>query len=391
MTVSSTTNRKSFTGDGSTTAFGTSPVVFFDESELEVYLVTTATGASTLQTITTHYTVSGGAGTTGTVTMVTAPASTETLVILRVLPYTQTDDYVNNDINDAEVLEDRLDKLTMLTQQLDEVDERSLKLSSAETGAAALTELPFDRASKFLAFDASKNPIASAGTTETPVSAFMATVLDDTTAADARTTLGASATEPDDATFKIVGSADATKKARFEVDGLTTVTTRVYTLQDSDDTLVGRATTDTLTNKTLTSPVINTAVTGTAIATQSQQETGTAVDVLVTPGRQHFHQSAIKSYTCFNGTGTPALIANYGAAGLIDNGAGDYTVTYAGFSAATTMSAIASCSNEDAGDYFATCPFGSGFTTTAVRVAAFSGGRVKTDVANINVWVAGDL
>jgi hypothetical protein len=190
MTVSSTTNRKSFTGDASTTAFGTSPVIFFDESELEVYLVTTATGASTLQTITTHYTVSGGAGSTGTVTMLTAPASTETLVILRVLPYAQTDDFVNNDINDAEVLEDRLDKLTMLAQQLDEVDERSLKLSSAEAGTAALTELPFDRASKFLAFDASKNPIASDGTTETPVSAFMATVLDDTTAANARATLG---------------------------------------------------------------------------------------------------------------------------------------------------------------------------------------------------------
>lgn len=54
----------------------------------------------------------------------------------------------------------------------------------------------------------------------------------------------------------IVGSADGTKKARFEVDGLTTATTRVYTLQDSDDTLVGRATTDTLTNKSLTSPTV---------------------------------------------------------------------------------------------------------------------------------------
>lgn len=190
MTVSSTTNRKSFTGDGVTTAFGTSPVVFFDETELQVYLVTTVTGASTLQTLTTNYTVSGGAGTTGTITMLVAPASTETLVILRVLPFTQTDDFINNDINDAEVLEDRLDKLTMLTQQLDEVDARALKLGEAETASAALTELPFDRASKFLAFDASKNMIASAGTTEVPVSAFMETVLDDTTAADAQTTLG---------------------------------------------------------------------------------------------------------------------------------------------------------------------------------------------------------
>lgn len=38
---------------------------------------------------------------------------------------------------------------------------------------------------------------------------------------------------------------------------------RTYTLQDSSDTLVGRATTDTLTNKTLTSPTLTTPVLGT--------------------------------------------------------------------------------------------------------------------------------
>lgn len=36
---------------------------------------------------------------------------------------------------------------------------------------------------------------------------------------------------------------------------------RVYTFQDSDDTMVGRATTDTLTNKTLTSPIMGTQMT----------------------------------------------------------------------------------------------------------------------------------
>lgn len=45
------------------------------------------------------------------------------------------------------------------------------------------------------------------------------------------------------------GSSDKTKKVRLEVDGLTTGTTRTLTVQDSDHTLVGRDTTDTLTNK----------------------------------------------------------------------------------------------------------------------------------------------
>ena len=66
-----------------------------------------------------------------------------------------------------------------------------------------------------------------------------------------------------DNTFTVSGSADTTKKIAFEVDGVTTGTTRTLTVQDSSDTLVGRATTDTLTNKTLTAPVLNGTITGT--------------------------------------------------------------------------------------------------------------------------------
>ena len=59
-----------------------------------------------------------------------------------------------------------------------------------------------------------------------------------------------------DNSLTIVDNADNTKEAQFQCSGITTATTRTYTLQDSSDTLVGRATTDTLTNKTLTSPTI---------------------------------------------------------------------------------------------------------------------------------------
>lgn len=62
--------------------------------------------------------------------------------------------------------------------------------------------------------------------------------------------------QPLDSQFRVVGSADTTKKVAFEVDSLTTATTRTLTIQDSNDTIVGRATTDILTNKTLTDPKI---------------------------------------------------------------------------------------------------------------------------------------
>lgn len=59
-----------------------------------------------------------------------------------------------------------------------------------------------------------------------------------------------------DSTTTLVDDGDATKIVKWQTSGLTTATTRTWTWQDSSDTIVGRATTDTLTNKTLTAPVI---------------------------------------------------------------------------------------------------------------------------------------
>lgn len=197
MTVSSTTNRKTFAGNGVTTSFATSPVVFFDTSDLVLTAVTDSTGASEALVENTDYTVTGGAGSTGTVSLAGgsspygAPAAGVTLVIRRVLPLTQDDDFLNNDINDAEVLEDRLDRLTMIAQQLDEGNDLGVRLSSDETATDALTVLPFDRASKYLGFDASKELVALAAPTSTALTtAYSETLLAAANAAAARTVLG---------------------------------------------------------------------------------------------------------------------------------------------------------------------------------------------------------
>jgi hypothetical protein len=54
-----------------------------------------------------------------------------------------------------------------------------------------------------------------------------------------------------DTTSIVQGSVDNTKQIRFEVDGLTTGTTRVLTVPDTDLTIAGTAATQTLTNKTI--------------------------------------------------------------------------------------------------------------------------------------------
>lgn len=54
----------------------------------------------------------------------------------------------------------------------------------------------------------------------------------------------------DNSTF-VIDNGDATKRFKFEASGITTATTRTLTIQDQDTTLVGRDTTDNLTNKSL--------------------------------------------------------------------------------------------------------------------------------------------
>jgi hypothetical protein len=153
MTVTSSTNKVSFNGDSSTTVFAYSFKIF-DEDDLTVIL-RSSTGTETTQTITTHYTVSGvGSAGGGNVTMVTAPATGETLTILREQPLTQGLDLVPNDPFPAESMEEALDKLTFMVQTHSEELDRALKASKTNTiTSTEFTVSAADRANKVFAFD----------------------------------------------------------------------------------------------------------------------------------------------------------------------------------------------------------------------------------------------
>ena len=192
MTVSSTVTRVIYSGNGVTTAFATT-FPFFAASEIEVIERVIATGVETVKTLTTHYTVAGGNGSTGTVTAVVAPASTVQWVLRRVTAKTQEIDYTPNDPFPAETHEQGLDRLKMNVQELAEENERSLKFPKSDS--AALTGIlpnSVDRASKYLAFDASGNATATAGTGDATVhNSFMVSLHGAANAAAARATLGA--------------------------------------------------------------------------------------------------------------------------------------------------------------------------------------------------------
>ena len=159
MTVSSTTTKVSYSGNGSTTAFAYTFKIFAT-SELEV-IIRSAAGAETVKSLTTHYSVSGaGAAGGGNVTFGSAPASGETVIIRRKLTLTQGTDYVENDPFPASSHEDALDRLTFITQQMQDELDRSIKASTSNTiTTPAFTEAASDRASKFLGFDATGNAV----------------------------------------------------------------------------------------------------------------------------------------------------------------------------------------------------------------------------------------
>lgn len=164
MTVSTTTAKVTYTGNGATVAFPTT-FPFYDTTDLQVIERVIATGVETVKTLTTHYTVSGGLGLTGTVTAVVAPSSLVKWTIKRATPLTQDIDYVENDPFPAATHEEGLDRGVMRDQELDEVIDRSLKFPATDSTALS-TELPSSvtRATKVLAFDATGAAIASTKT-----------------------------------------------------------------------------------------------------------------------------------------------------------------------------------------------------------------------------------
>jgi hypothetical protein len=169
MTVSTTTNRASYSGNGSTTAFAYGFKIFAD-ADLTV-IIRSSAGVETTKTLTTHYTVSGaGTDSGGNVTFTTGnvPASGETVVILRKLTLTQATDYVANDPFPAESHEDALDRLTMIAQQHDEAIGRALKVSQTNVIATSeFTTSATDRANKLLSFDASGDLTVTEGKVDT--------------------------------------------------------------------------------------------------------------------------------------------------------------------------------------------------------------------------------
>ncbi len=122
-------------------------------------------------------------------------------------------------------------------------------------------------------------------------------------------------------------------------------------------------------------------------ATQAAQETGSATDKMVTPGRQQFHPSAAKGWVKFSVGAVSA--ANYNVASITDTAAGDWTVNWAtDFSSANyAVSVTALLTATDARLVFARAQAAG---TTRIQMSNTSASLTETNASDIFVTAFGD-
>ena len=198
MTLSSTTTKVTYNGDGSTLVF---PVTFKFLQNSHVKVILRDENAAPVTETTwvegTHYTLTGaknengGSLTVKTIPTDYTPALGEKLTIKRDIPETQETDLPLGGVFPSASVEEALDQLTMLVQQHSEEIARTLLLP--ETSQVTGLTLPDPEPNKILTWNGAGNSLQNSTPTDlslTLVSSYIETLLDDVDAATARTTLG---------------------------------------------------------------------------------------------------------------------------------------------------------------------------------------------------------
>ncbi|MDC1035449.1 hypothetical protein OAQ98_03110 [Alphaproteobacteria bacterium] len=148
MTINIANNnpRINYTATSGQTVF-TVPFEFFENTDIKVYV------EGTLKTITTHYSVTGGNGSTGTVTLVTGATLNDEVTLVRDVPLERTTDLTAN--YNAASLDGQLDRIVAEIADLDDRVSRTIQINDYELASGLLLPALDSRKGKTIQFNTS--------------------------------------------------------------------------------------------------------------------------------------------------------------------------------------------------------------------------------------------
>ena len=156
--INDVTRRVQFTGNTTTGPFAFTFEIL-TAADIQVYK------NNTLQTLTTHYTVSINANGTGSVTLTSALVSSDVLTIIGGRAIARTTDFVTAGDLLASSLNEQLDSLVIMSQQLNERIDRTIIANPGDTRISSLTlPLAANRASKLVSFDSNGDLLVDSST-----------------------------------------------------------------------------------------------------------------------------------------------------------------------------------------------------------------------------------
>jgi hypothetical protein len=164
IALSANTPRVSYTvSQGATQTAFTVNFEFFDDADLNFYV------DGTLKTLTTHYTVSGGDGSTGTINTtagntVTGISGGSTVVITRDIALARTTDFPSSGAFEVATLNTELDRFTAIASDISDETTRSIQLADDDTAVSMVLPLKADRIGTVLGFNATTGAVEAGPT-----------------------------------------------------------------------------------------------------------------------------------------------------------------------------------------------------------------------------------
>lgn len=343
----------------------------YDESHIRI--IRTRSGTDTTLVLTTDYTVpSGSVGVEagGVVTLNSGATAGDIYTLLLAVPYARTSDFIVAGDFRAETLNLELDLLTQQNQQIVRDQSYALRLPDSTTLTGVI--LPAPEASKLIGWDSGATGLSNyalADLSSSVVSSYAQTLLDDTTSAAARTTLGLGSL----ATLSSVANADmATMAANTVKANATSGSASPTDVALTANTFLGRSSAGNIAAKAMSDD----AFAFNAAANNAAMRTALGVDV-----------NLIKAWVNFNGTGTVAIRASFNVSSITDNGVGDYTINFNTALSDANYAVIGTCGDQpsSASPRAVMTSNASAPTTSACRICTTVAGTGAEDQSRISV------